>query len=121
MTKKRTMYVRNRQGVKVKKCCASCQHKCVNLDGTRLCALVQLIVNPDFRCRNWEMMEKLQNAGKGDGKLKSRKYLEFVHEVRMQEQEAIEEGSMTLEEKQSVNDIRKQFEDLFDEKINIDF
>ena len=36
--------VRNAYGCKIKKCCASCQHKCINGDGTRVCAKMMLKV-----------------------------------------------------------------------------
>ena len=29
----RKISVRNEQGIKVRKCCASCQHKCIKTDG----------------------------------------------------------------------------------------
>ena len=34
--------VRNAYGVKVKRCCASCQHKCIEKDGTRVCAQMMI-------------------------------------------------------------------------------
>ena len=39
MNKIRITSVSNAYGVKVKKCCASCQHKCIENDGTRVCSL----------------------------------------------------------------------------------
>ena len=56
--------VRNVYGVKVKRCCASCQHKCIGEDGTRVCALTMLIVEQKFKCRKWQMSEGLKNAGR---------------------------------------------------------
>ena len=45
--------VRNAHGVKVKRCCASCQHKCIEIDGTRVCALMMLKVQQKFKCKQW--------------------------------------------------------------------
>ena len=110
---KRTTFARNRQGVKVKKCCASCQHKCIGTDGSRLCALTMKMVSPNFRCKKWSMVEGLQNAGLGEGSVKSKEYLEFVRETRMQEQAFVESGKMELKQCQSNNALREQFEELF--------
>ena len=38
------MSVRNAYGVKVKRCCASCQHKCIDKEGARVCAQMMIIV-----------------------------------------------------------------------------
>ena len=56
--------VRNAHGLKVKKCCASCQYKCIEADGTRVCQLMQLKVQQRFKCKKWEMAEGMENAGK---------------------------------------------------------
>ena len=49
--------VRNAHGCKVKRCCASCQHKCIESDGTRICAQMMLKVEQRFN----------KNAGKSGG------------------------------------------------------
>ena len=59
--------VRNAHGVKVKRCCASCQHKCIESDGTRVCALMMLKVQQRFKCKKWQMSDGMKNAGKGGG------------------------------------------------------
>ncbi len=59
--------VRNAHGCKVKKCCASCQHKCIESDGTRVCAKMMLKVQQKFRCKQWLMSDGLKNAGKASG------------------------------------------------------
>ena len=55
--------VRNAHGVKVKRCCASCGHKCIETDGTRVCAQMMLKVEQKFKCKQWEMSDGLKNAG----------------------------------------------------------
>ena len=57
MEKMRIKCVRNAQGVKVKKCCASCQHKCIELDGTRVCTLTMKQVEQKFKCKQWQMSD----------------------------------------------------------------
>ena len=78
MIKLRITSVRNAYGVKVKKCCASCQHKCIESDGTRVCASMMLVVQQRFRCKQWLMSEAMQNAGKGGGVVRDRETKEVV-------------------------------------------
>ena len=59
----RIMSVRNAHGVKVKRCCASCQHKCIETDGTRVCAQMMIKVEQRFKCKQWLMSDGLKNAG----------------------------------------------------------
>ena len=59
--------VRNAHGVKVKRCCASCQHKCIETDGTRVCAQMMIKVEQKFKCKQWQMSDGMKNAGKEGG------------------------------------------------------
>ena len=59
--------VRNAYGVKVKRCCASCQHKCIEKDGTRVCAQMMIKVEQKFKCKQWQMSDGVKNAGRGGG------------------------------------------------------
>ena len=59
--------VRNAHGCKIKKCCASCQHKCIENDGIRVCALMMLKVQQKFRCKQWQMSDGMKNVGKRGG------------------------------------------------------
>ena len=47
--------VKNPQGVPIRKCCASCQHRLINMEGVRLCGKMELKVSPLFCCGLWEM------------------------------------------------------------------
>ena len=67
MEKIRIVSVRNSYDVKVKRCCASCQHKCIEKDGTRFCAQMLIKVEQKFKCKQWQMSDGLKNAGKGGG------------------------------------------------------
>ena len=55
--------VLNMYRVRVRKWCASCQHKEVENDGTRICSMVGLIVEQKFKCQHWEMADGLKAAG----------------------------------------------------------
>ena len=70
--------VRNAHGVKVKRCCASCQHKCIESDDTRVCALMMLKVQQKFKCKKWQMSDGMKNAGKGGGVVRLKGTTEIV-------------------------------------------
>ena len=79
MTQKiRITSVRNAHGCKIRKCCASCQHKCIESDGTRVCASMMLKVQQKFKCKKWQMSDGLKNAGKGGGVVRNIETKEIV-------------------------------------------
>ena len=78
MEKIRITSVRNAYGVKVKRCCASCQHKCVEADGTRVCALKMMVVEQKFKCKQWQMSDGMKNAGKGGGVVRLKGTTEII-------------------------------------------
>ena len=52
---------------RVNKMCASCQHKDVEKDGTRVCQKMWLKVEQRYCCRHWEMSDGLKQAGMQNG------------------------------------------------------
>ena len=59
--------------IKVKRICASCRHREILDDGTRICAMMQLKVKQKFVCPKWEMSDGLKNAGLQTGGVVLRK------------------------------------------------
>ena len=59
--------VKNAFGIKVKRCCASCQHKSIDFEGVRICNLLGLKVQHKFKCSSWQMSYGLQKAGNAQG------------------------------------------------------
>ena len=49
----------NRYGITVKKCCASCQHKCLDDFANRKCELTGHKVRSKYKCDDWQMCEQL--------------------------------------------------------------
>lgn len=96
-------------GVKVKMCCASCMHKSVENDGTRVCQLMQLKVKQGFKCSKWQMDLSCDKAGLGLGKVKKKAYLLFVLAVRCRENEAIQKGIITEQDCRSLEQLREEF------------
>jgi hypothetical protein len=74
----RIVSVRNSYDVKVKRCCASCQHKCIKNDGTRFCALKMMVVEQKYKCRQWQMSNGMNNAGKGGGVVRDKVTMEII-------------------------------------------
>lgn len=70
--------VRNAHGVKVKRCCASCQHKCIEKDGSRVCAMMMIKVEQRFKCKQWLMSDGLKNAGNGVGVVRLKGTTEII-------------------------------------------
>ena len=59
--------VRNVYGCAIKRCCASCEHKWIDYDGTRLCKSMNLKVQHKFKCSKWQMSAGLTKAGSAQG------------------------------------------------------
>ena len=57
-------WVRNGQGIRVKKCCASCAHKDLTRAVTkRYCSISGNRVDPLDVCVSWEMSDQMKVAG----------------------------------------------------------
>ena len=48
------------QKVNIKRCCASCEHKEINENGTRVCVVMGHGVKKRFKCRQWQLSEGLR-------------------------------------------------------------
>ena len=100
--------VPNRYGHMVKKCCASCAHKCLNDFGQRNCLLTKKRVRASFVCGDWEMNEQLQTLGCEQGKVQRRAYQLTLLEVRASEGLAELRGEAITPK--PLEDIQKEFE-----------
>ena len=100
--------VPNRFGIMVKKCCASCQHKCLDDLARRKCELTKRPVRANYSCDNWQMSEQLDMIGCERGKVQRREYQLSLMEVRTSELNAMAKGKEM--EPASVESIRRDFE-----------
>ena len=57
----------NMYHIRVRKWCASCGHKEVENDGTRVCQQMSLKVPQQFICPKWQLSYALQQAGRSGG------------------------------------------------------
>ena len=83
-------FEKNRFGIQIKKCCASCKHHTDGeKDNKRKCLRYGVEHSLDYLCaKGWEMMRpgnppkpgelNLDNAGKGDGRVKKPQYIKYV-------------------------------------------
>ena len=84
----------------MRRCCASCQHKEIEADGTRTCKLMKLKVEQRFKCKKWEMSDGMKNAGNSGGRIHDKDYLDYAMRVRQKESVRLTESEgkgMTLE------------------------
>ena len=96
----------NRYGITVKKCCASCQHKCLDDFANRKCELTGHKVRGKYKCDDWQMCEQLELMGCERGKVQRRAYQLSMIEVRTSELNA----KVRDVEPASVESIRRDFE-----------
>ncbi len=73
---------KNKRGIKVKRCCASCANKKIDEFGVRHCTLGY---DSCDTCRHWRMREELRNAGTPFGVIKTKEYLHYVLNIRNRE------------------------------------
>ena len=69
--------MRNRYGIEICRCCASCKYREVKNEG-RMCSKAKAEVESWHICRQWDVHPKLQNVGEGNGKVKSLMYLNLI-------------------------------------------
>ena len=103
---------KNKRGIKVKRCCASCANKEIDEFGVRHCTLGYASSDT---CRHWRMREELRNAGTPFGVIKTREYLRHVRDIRLKEQENARMGEMV--EPTEIKEIRKEYNN----SINLKF
>ena len=77
---RRIRSVRNTHGIKIKRMCATCQYRIVDINGDRFCALSQLKVGQRDVCQKWKMSDGMMNAGLSGGVVRDRVTKEIVME-----------------------------------------
>ena len=95
---------RNKRGIKVKRCCASCANKNIDEFGVRHCTLGYASSDT---CRHWRMREELRNAGTPFGVIKSKEYLRFVLDIRNRELNS--SCFVSRAELRDISEIRKEY------------
>lgn len=102
-------YILNSHYVKIKKCCASCQHKKIRDQRMRVCGAGKGIVRHYETCELYTMDPALDNAGKGGGDVKKKQYIYYVYENA---DNKTDDGMRV-----SIDSLRKEYEDKFGSRI----
>lgn len=73
-------FVKNKYGINIVKCCASCRkHESDGDEKKRICKVTRDKHPLDYLCSGcWEMDPRLDNAGKGGGRVKKKSYIEYI-------------------------------------------
>ena len=101
-------FIRNRFGIRVKKCCASCAFKNLTRAVTeRRCKEHAKRVNPGEVCECWKMSSVLRSIQFSDGQIKRREYQLYLLNVRTEELEK------KVKKQKSIETIRAEFESLY--------
>ena len=103
---------KNRCGIEFRKCCCTCKHRCPEADSKSTCAMLGVEVASTDLCRSWKVAPSYEKVGVSKGKVKSREYLMWVLEQRVQETRDIEAGLLDEEDRKSVEELRKEFSNL---------
>ena len=74
---KRKIFTKNKFGISICKCCASCMKKSFD-KRLRLCTVGEGLVLPSHVCKKWVMSPYLENVGRGTGYVKRKDYLLFA-------------------------------------------
>ena len=94
---------RNKKGIKVKRCCASCKYKEILGNGGRICTVG---CESHETCRHWRMRDELRKAGNPFGVIKTKEYLHYVLDIRYREK--VENYSHRTEQR-DIEEIRKEY------------
>ena len=103
--------MRNRYGIEICRCCASCKNRMVINDG-RMCSKTDYEVASWHLCTQWDIHPRLQNAGEGNGKVKSLSYLNYFRERYLQQIDECISGKILPTQRLSREEIRKEFSEL---------
>ena len=100
---------KNRCGIVFRKCCCTCKNRCQEVESKNTCLELGIEVASTDLCRGWKVAPSYGNVGMSKGKVKSREYLMWVLEQRVQETRDIEAGLMDEEDRKSVEELRREF------------
>ena len=106
-------FATNGCGIKIKKCCASCQYKCLTTYHRFCSQHGGQEVEQGHVCPEWEMNTCFEKAGRNPGEVKKKEYLQFFMVRRWTENNNIELGIMEDDDRQTVEEIRGEFVGIF--------
>ena len=102
---------RNKRGIRINRCCASCKYKFILGNGKRICTLGY---ESHETCKHWRMSNELRNCGTPYGVIKDKAYLQHVLNIRYREK--VDNFSHRTEPR-DIEEIRKEYNN----SINLKF
>lgn len=102
-------FATNDCGIRIKKCCASCKHKCLTTSQRTCSRHGGQEVEQGHVCPEWEMNPCFEKAGRNLGEVKKKEYLQFVMVRRWTENQNIELGIIEDDDWQTVEELREEF------------
>ena len=103
-------FTTNQHDIPIKMCCASCRRRMINNGEGRYCERSGDPVEGCQYCRKWRLPPKLQNAGKGGGRVKSIRYLKFYQERKIKLNNSLKACRIKNDELPSTAEIRREYE-----------
>jgi hypothetical protein len=105
-------FTRNAHGVRIVKCCASCQHCGIDSvrDQIRICCNGHGEHFNDYLCNDWTIRKKLDEVeSKADGKIKKPSYIMWLKEqVSKLSDENLDDKTRTM----IINNLPKRYEEI---------
>ena len=105
-----TGWTTNQHGIVIAKCCASCNKRMISNGEGRYCERSGEPVAGCQYCRKWRLHPKLQNVGKGDGRVKSSRYLKYYLERMIKLYNSLKACRVTIDKLPSIAEIREEYE-----------
>lgn len=106
-------YITNEHRLKIKACCASCEHKAYDRGGLRICRLDgKGVKTASYVCTDYEMPESVMRCGASKGRVKRPSYIAYLTDIRSEEVA----NNIPGPQRKSVIEIRQSFR----EKYGID-
>ena len=106
-------FTRNAHGVRIVKCCASCQHCGIDSvrEQIRICGIGHGEHFNDYLCNDWTIRKKLDEIeSKADGKIKKPSYIMWLKEqVSKLSDENLDDKTRTM----IINKLPKRYEEIF--------
>ena len=103
----------NRNGIVIKKCCASCRFRQISSEKGRFCKKHQKKVKAGWLCEDWDISKGLQGAGDSGGRIKSWKYLTYYRERWTEQRESYEADRLRIDNLLTTEHIREEYEEQF--------
>lgn len=102
-------FIRNKNGLKILACCASCENGFRDIENLRQCRWDRKELKTHGPCDKYRMREKTMNCGAETGKVKRIEYIRFAMEWKQQEIQ----NQVAVNSRAGFDKIRREYEKLY--------